>query len=125
MVRFWVISIYSCEYMDCIYGTEDIARILLKRNNDIGVKVVAVVSNYGKPKQFTLYENNEMVAQSFALELLEPSDDVWESACQKGYYDCEYDDIRQFKIIRPTVYLCLIESACTVHLWSNFKEKFI
>lgn len=106
-------------------GQQDIARILLRRNNDVGTKVVAVVSNFGNPKQFTLFENEEMHAQSFALELLEPSDEVWESACQKGYYDCEEGDIRQFKITKPTLYLCYIESACTVYLWSNHQEKFI
>ena len=106
-------------------GHDDIARILLKRNGKFGTKTVAVVSNYGNPKQFTLFENKDMQAQSFSLELLKPSDEVWESSCQKVYYDCEEGYIRQFKITKPTLYLCYIEVACTVHLWSSHEGKFI
>lgn len=106
-------------------GKADIAQILINENSKTGFKLVVEVSGIDKINQFKLVENPEIAAQSTAIELLNPSNEVWESACSKGYWDCEKDEIRQFKITKPSIQFCYIESACTVFLWSDRNKEFI
>lgn len=103
----------------------DIAQILLNQNSKTGFKFVVDMSNENKIQQFQLIEMDGVSPQSVAIELLKPSNEVWESACAKGYWDCEPDEIRQFKITRPSIQFCYIESACTVFLWSDRNREFI
>lgn len=105
-------------------GKADIAQILLSRDTVKGYKLVVSMSGDTKNKQFQLMESSEVSPQSVAIELLKPSDEIWESACSKGYWDCEADEIRQFKIFKPSIQFCYIESACTVFMWSDRNKNF-
>lgn len=105
-------------------GYKDIAQILLNKDSSTGFKFVVEIGGIEKSQQFTLIENNEISPQSVAIELLKPSDKVWDSACSKGYWDCEIGEIRQFKIRKPSIQFCYIESACTVFLWSDRNYNF-
>lgn len=103
----------------------DIAQILLNKDSKTGFKLVVDMSTENGIQQFQLIEMDGISPQSVAIELLKPSNEVWESACAKGYWDCEPNEIRQFKITRPSIQFCYIESACTVFMWSDRNREFI
>lgn len=103
----------------------DIAQILLKQDSKNGFKFVVDMNYENKIQQFQLVEMDGVNPQSVSIELLKPSDELWESACSKGYWDCEPNEIRQFKIVRPSIQFCYIESACTVFMWSDRNHDFI
>lgn len=105
-------------------GQLDVAQILLKEDSSKGFNLVVDVSDGTQRKQFSLESSEELSAQNFAIELLKPSEEVWESACAKGYWDCEPNEIRQFKITKPSIQFCYIESACTIYLWSDRNKEF-
>lgn len=106
-------------------GIEDIAKILLPTKSNKGFKVVSVVSNSpNNPKQFTLEYSDEIKAQNITIEEAKVSNEIWESACEKGYWDCKEDEIRKFKIRNPSIYLCYVESSCKVFMWSHKKQEF-
>lgn len=102
-------------------GKIDTAYILLNKKKAKGFMVVANVNE----KQFKLEQNDEVEPQSVAIELIDPSNEVWESACEKGYWDCATGEIRQFKITKPSIQFCFIESACKIYMWSDRKRDFI
>lgn len=105
-------------------GQLDVAQILLKDDSSNGFNLLVDVSDGNQRKQFSLESSAQLSAQNFAIELLKPSEEVWESACAKGYWDCEPNEIRQFKITKPSIQFCYIESACTIYLWSDRKKEF-
>ncbi|PWB13350.1 hypothetical protein DCO44_14405 [Acinetobacter sp. AM] len=102
-------------------GKSDTAQILLKKSSPKGFKLIVDMGDLG---QFPLEENDEITPQSLAIELLNPSEEVWESACEKGYWDCESGEIRNFKITNPSIQFCLIESACSIFIWSDRNRNF-
>lgn len=103
-------------------GKQDIAQILLKKNSNTGYIFKVDLSN---GRSYILEQNEKITPQSIAIELLEPSSEVWESACTKGYWDCTENEIRQFKILKPSIQFCYIESSCTVFMWSDRNGDFI
>ncbi|WP_111860619.1 hypothetical protein [Acinetobacter sp. CFCC 10889] len=105
-------------------GKYDVAQILLSNNSSQGFNFVVEVSDTDQRKQFILQQSDTLSAQNFSIKLLEPSEEIWESACEKGYWDCAADEIRQFKITKPSIQFCYIESACTVYLWSDRNKNF-
>ena len=106
-------------------GKVDIAQIILNKDLVKGYKLIVSMSGDKGNEQFLLTENSEVSPQSVSIELLKPSNEIWESACSKGYWDCEADEIRQFKISKPSIQFCYIESACTVFMWSDRNRNFI
>lgn len=106
-------------------GVEDIAKILLPKVLNKGVKIVAVVSNQNNPKQVVLEESIEFTPQEYTISLAEPSETVWESACGKGYYDCKEGEIARFKIRNPSIYMNYSESYATIFMWSHKNQEFI
>ena len=102
-------------------GKDDIAQILLRSDSTKGFNLVVDVTGVG---QYSLESNNSITPQSVAIEMLGPSQDVWESACEKGYWDCREGEIRNFKITTPSIQFCFIESACTVYIWSDRYRNF-
>lgn len=104
-------------------GKNDLAEILIG-NKGQGYLVLAQMSDGSEIKSFKLDEDVNGVAQTQSIHLAEPSDEVWESACQKGYWDCAENEIRQFKIIKPSLMHCYIEKACTVYMWSDRNKNF-
>lgn len=106
-------------------GIDDMAVILLPKVKKEGFNAVALVSNNGNNKLITLQRMDDVKAQNMALELAEPSHEVYDSACSKGYWECEEGEIRKFKIQRPSIYLCYIESSCSIFMWSKLKEGFV
>ncbi|MFV5513795.1 hypothetical protein [Acinetobacter gerneri] len=105
-------------------GKPDIAQILLKENSKTGYSFVVKMGGKDS-RQFVLESNNAIKPQSIAIELLEPSKEVWESACEKGHWDCKSDEVRQFVISKPSIQFCYIESACNVYMWSDRNQNFI
>lgn len=103
-------------------GKQDVAQILLKTNSNTGYIFKVDLSNN---KSYILEKNEKIIPQSVSIELLEPSNEIWESACAKGYWDCAENEIRQFKVLKPSIQFCYIESACTVFMWSDRNDDFI
>lgn len=72
-------------------GIEDEAYILPKKGSKGGYGVFVSINKPKAGKQtgrksqmFRLTDSNDMSPQSFAIELAEPSNEIWESACGKG-----------------------------------------
>lgn len=105
-------------------GYKDVAQILLNKDSSTGYKFIVEMGGSKKSKQFNLMEGENVSPQSISIVLLKPSDKVWDSACSKGYWDCESGEIRQFKITKPSIQFCYIESACTVFIWSDRNNNF-
>lgn len=106
-------------------GIDDVAKILLPKQSNQGFRVVSVISNSpNEAKQFTLEAHDEIMAQSITIAEAEASDTVWDSACEKGYWECEIGEIRKFKIRNPSIYFCYEESACKIFMWSHTKQEF-
>lgn len=104
-------------------GKNDSAEILIG-NKGHGYLVLAQISEGSEVKSFNLDEGVDGVAQTQSIHLAEPSNEVWESACQKGYWDCAENEIRQFKITKPSIMHCYIEKACTIYMWSDRNKNF-
>jgi len=102
-------------------GAKDVAQILLRKTSKIGYMLTVDLSN---GKNYILEQNENITPQSVSIELVEPSGDVWESACAKGYWDCSVNEIRQFKISKPSIQFCYIESSCTIFMWSDRNSEF-
>lgn len=105
-------------------GKPDVAQILVKQDSIKGFNLIIQMSGQNLEKQFVLDKNEDVTPQSVSIELLEPSEKIWKSACAKGYWDCEIGEIREFKIMRPSIQFCYIESSCTVYLWSDRNSNF-
>lgn len=101
-------------------GLQDIAQIFIKNNSNKGFLLAAEINN----RQIALKRVDDVPAQAVSIELIKPSDKVWQSACAKGYWDCEENEVRQFKVTKPSLMFCFIESSCTVYLWSNRNQDF-
>lgn len=105
-------------------GYKDVAQILLNKDSSTGYRFVVEIGGSQKSQQFNLMESEQVSPQSIAIVLIKPSDKVWDSACSKGYWDCESGEIRQFKVTKPSIQFCYIESACTVFIWSDRNYNF-
>ena len=112
-------------------GIEDEAYILPKENSELGYgvfvwinKAKAGIQTGRKFQVFKLNSRDDMQPQSFAIELAEPSNKVWETACGKGYWECEIGEKAEFKIKNPSIMFCYIESACTMYMWDSSKLFF-
>lgn len=114
-------------------GIEDEAYLLPKKGSKLGYGVFvslnkskAAIQSGRKFQMFKLTDRDDMSPQSFAIELAEPSNEIWKSACGKGYWDCEIGEPSAFKINHPSIMFCYIESACTIYMWDSkiltFKE---
>lgn len=104
-------------------GKDDVAQILLS-NKGMGYRVIAEVTTGNTITQYTLDDSQDTRPQTQSIDLAEPSNEVWESACQKGYWDCEDGEIRQFKITKPSIMHCYIEKACVLYMWSDRNNNF-
>ncbi|AOA58279.1 hypothetical protein [Acinetobacter larvae] len=105
-------------------GKTDRAQILLKNNSSTGYRLIVDISDGDNIKRFNLDQNDSISAQSMAIELLDPSNEVWDSACEKGYWECQQNEIRKFKISKPSIQFCYIESACVIYMWSDRNKNF-
>lgn len=112
-------------------GIEDEAYILPKEGSKLGYGVFVSITkeNAGiqsgrKFQMFKLTADEDMQPQSFAIELAEPSNKVWETACGKGYWDCEIGEPAEVKITKPSIMFCYIESACSLYLWDTNRLSF-
>ena len=106
-------------------GKEDLAQILLSATKNKGYKLIVQMSLNDQVMVFNLDQRDDIPAQSMAIELAEPSNEVWESAWEKGYWKCADSEIRQFKITKPSIQFCYIESSCSIYMWSDRKKDFI
>lgn len=112
-------------------GIEDEAYILPKKGSKLGYGVFVSI-NKGKAgiqsgrkfQMFKLTTDDDMQPQSFAIEIAEPSNKVWETACGKGYWECGIGEPAEVKITNPSIMFCYIESACTMYLWDSDKLSF-
>lgn len=102
-------------------GKRDVAQIFLKKDSNTGYMLNVDLSD---GKTYTLEQNDNITPQSVSIELVEPSNEAWESACAKGYWDCAMGEIRQFKISKPSIQFCYIESSCTIFMWSDRASEF-
>lgn len=112
-------------------GIEDEAYLLPKEGSKLGYGVFvslnkskAAIQSGRDFQMFKLTGRDDMQPQSFAIELAEPSDEVWKSACGKGYWECEIGEPSAFKINQPSIMFCYIESACTIYMWDSKKLTF-
>ena len=112
-------------------GIEDEAYILPKKGSKLGYGVFVSLNKSKTAVQrghnfqmFKLTDSNDMSPQSFSIDLAEPSDEIWKSACGKGYWKCEAGEPSAFKINLPSIMFCYIESACTMYMWDSQKLTF-
>ena len=112
-------------------GIEDEAYILPRKNSKLGYgvfvsinKVHSGIQSGRKFQVFKLTSRDDMQPQSFAIELAEPSNEIWETACGKGYWECEIGEPAEFRIKNPSIMFCYIESACTMYMWDSDKLSF-
>ena len=112
-------------------GIIDEAYILPKKGSKLGYGVFVAINKKQagiqsgrKFQMFKLTADDDMRPQSFAIELAEPSNKVWETACGKGYWDCEIGEPAEVKITKPSIMFCYIESACTMYMWDSDKLSF-
>ena len=112
-------------------GIEDEAYLLLKNGPNAGFGVFvsineskAAIQRGRKFQMFKLITIDDMFPQSFAIELAEPSKEVWKTACGKGYWKCEIGEPVAVKVINPSIMFCYIESACTIYMWDSDKLTF-
>lgn len=112
-------------------GIEDEAYILPKKDSIAGYGVFVSLNNSKvalqrgrKFQMFKLTDSDDMSPQSFAIELAEPSNEIWKSACGKGYWECEVGEPSAFKINHPSIMFCYIESACTMYMWDSKRLTF-
>ena len=112
-------------------GIEDEAYILPKKNSKLGYgvfvsinKTKASIQSGRKVQLFKLTADNDMQPQSFAIELAKPSNKILKTACGKGYWDCELGEPAEFKVTKPSIMFCYIESSCTMYVWDKDKLSF-
>ncbi len=112
-------------------GIEDEAYLLPKKSSKLGYGVFvslnkseAAVQSGRKFQMFKLTDRDDMPPQSFAIELAEPSNEIWKSACGKGYWECGIGEPSAFKINHPSIMFCYIESACTIYMWDSKELTF-
>ena len=112
-------------------GIKDEAYILPKEGSKLGYGVFVSINkaNGGiqtgrKFQMFKLTSRDDMQPQSFAIELEKPSDEVWETACGKGYWECEIGEPAEFQIKNSSIMFCYIESACTMYMWDSDRLSF-
>ncbi len=112
-------------------GIEDEAYLLPKKGSKLGYgvfvslnKTKAAIQSGRSFQMFKLTDRDDMPPQSFAIELAEPSNEIWKSACGKGYWECEIGEPSAFKINHPSIMFCYIESACTIYMWDSKKLTF-
>ena len=112
-------------------GIEDEAYILPKKSSNAGYGVFVSINKSKialqrgrKFQMFKLTDSVDMSPQSFAIELAEPSNEIWKSACGKGYWECAIGEPSAFKINHPSIMFCYIESACTMYMWDSEKLTF-
>lgn len=112
-------------------GIKDEAYILPKEGSKLGYGVFVSINkaNGGiqtgrKFQMFKLTSRDDMPPQSFAIELQKPSNEIWETACGKGYWECEIGEPAEFKIKNPSIMFCYIESGCTMYMWDSDKKSF-
>lgn len=112
-------------------GIEDEAYLLPKEGSKLGYGVFvslnkskAAIQSGRDFQMFKLTGRDDMQPQSFAIELAEPSDEIWKSACGKGYWECKTGEPSAFKINQPSIMFCYIESACTMYMWDSKKLTF-
>ena len=112
-------------------GIKDEAYILPKEGSKLGYGVFVSINkaNGGiqtgrKFQMFKLTSRDDMQPQSFAIELENPSNEIWETACGKGYWECEIGEPAEFQIKNPSIMFCYIESACTMYMWDSDKLSF-
>ncbi len=112
-------------------GIEDEAYILPKKGSNAGYGVFASINKSKaalqrgrKFQMFKLTDSDDMSPQSFAIELAEPSNEIWKTACGKGYWECAIGEPSAFKINNPSIMFCYIESSCTMYMWDSSKSSF-
>ena len=111
-------------------GIEDEAYILPRKGSDVGygafVSMSKVNKNIQAGHEFQMFKliYGDISPQSFAIELAEPSNETWKTACGKGYWDCGIDEPDEIKITRPSIMFCYIESACEIYLLGEDRESF-
>jgi len=112
-------------------GIEDEAYILPKKGSNEGYGVFVSINKSKvalqrgrKFQMFKLTDSDDMSPQSFAIELAEPSNEIWKTACGKGYWKCAIGEPSAFKIKIPSIMFCYIESACTMYMWDSEKLTF-
>lgn len=111
-------------------GIEDEAYILPRKGSDVGYGAFVSMSKANKNvpagHEFQMFKltYGDMSPQSFAIELAEPSNKTWKTACGKGHWDCGIDEPDKIKITRPSIMFCYIESACDIYLLGEDRESF-
>lgn len=111
-------------------GIEDEAYILPRKGSVVGYGAFVSMSKANKNikagHEFQTFKltYGDMSPQSFAIELAEPSNEKWKTACGKGYWDCGIDEPDEIKITRPSIMFCYIESACRIYLLGEDRESF-
>ena len=112
-------------------GMQDEAYILPKKGSKLGYAVFvsidktnSSIQNGREFQMFKLTSRDDMKPQSFAIELAEPSNKIWATACGKGYWECEIGEPAEVKIANPSIMFCYIESSCTMYMWDSDKKFF-
>ncbi len=112
-------------------GIEDEAYILPKKGSKLGYgvfvsinKAKSGIQSGRKSQMFKLTSDDEIKPQSFAIKLAKPSNEVWETACGKGYWECKIGEPAEFKIDNPSIMFCYIESGCNLYLWDKSNLAF-
>ena len=110
-------------------GLEDEAWILphISKKDNFAIVAFLKVKNSENNIDYRVFKLDELdgaIPQQFALDIAEPSKKIWETACGKGYRECQLGEPAEIQITQPSIMFCKIESACSVFMWDEKKKVF-
>ena len=68
-------------------------------------------------------DSGDTAAQRFGLDVVEPGE--YDTACGKGYWDCEPDEPEKLRLVLPALDFFAFESANSYFWWSVTSKTFV
>jgi hypothetical protein len=104
-------------------GIRDDAYIALSMSGRNWALFVNLNKKEGNPEVVKLdEETGETPPQRMGVGVAEPG--TYETACGKGYWDCDKDETETLKLILPAIDFYLIESANSCFWWDKKLRRF-
>jgi len=105
-------------------GLPDEAWILLRATGKGWGLFMFLGTRDGSHKIITLEEDEaRTAAQHMGVSVVEPGE--YETACGKGYWDCDPDEPEKLSLVLPALDFFAFESANSFFWWDAKSEKFI
>ncbi|MGH9783386.1 MAG: hypothetical protein ACRD88_04305 [Terriglobia bacterium] len=104
-------------------GLPDHAWILLRKSGKGWGLFVFIGQKGERPAVLKLEEDNgQTAAQRLGVHIVEPGE--YDTACGKGYWDCEPDEPEKLKLVLPAIDFFTFESANSYFWWNAESKKF-